>query len=98
MENIRARSISTILTIILIVIMTIYAELSKAFKEFLVSLTGHHWISKGVISLIFFMVAYFILAKYLKEKDIKKDAILVAIFTILGSLTIFIFYIYEFFA
>ena len=96
--NIRAMGASVVLTIILIVIMTIYAELSESFKEFLKSLTIHHWVSKGVVSFIFFIALYFIVSSSIsKKEDIKKSVELVITFTILGSLAIFGFYLYEFF-
>ena len=98
MKNIKSLSISTILTIILITFLTIYAELNSSFKDFLKSLTTHHWISKGVISLAFFILAYFILDKFTsKEKNVNSYINLVLIFVILGSLAIFGFYLYEFF-
>ena len=98
MKNIKSLSISSILTIILITFLTIYAELNSLFKEFLKSLTGHHWVSKGAISLIFFILAYFILNKFTsKEKNVNYYINMVLIFVILGSLAIFGFYIYEFF-
>ena len=98
MKNIKSLSISTILTIILITFLTIYAELNPIFKEFLKSLTSHHWISKGVISLVFFILAYFILDKIIsKEKNVNSYINLVLAFVILGSLAIFGFYLYEFF-
>jgi hypothetical protein len=58
--NIKSLSILTSLTLILIVIMTIWSELSKNFKNFLAGLTGHHWTAKGLISLVFFILVYFI--------------------------------------
>ena len=98
MKNIRALSISTILTSILIVIFTVYSELNEKFKDSLKSLFGHHWVSKGVISLIFFFLAYFLLNKYVKDKkNIKEQTTWVIIVAILGTLVIFLFYVYEFF-
>lgn len=96
--NISAMSISTIATIVLIVIITVYSELNQSFKDFLKNLAGHHWITKGIISLIFFILVYFILKNKLKESNVNKYFQWVLISTILGFLVIFLFYAYEFFA
>lgn len=96
--NIKAMSISTVLTIILIVIMTIASELSKPFKDFLAGLFSHHWVAKSIIAIIFFIVVYFILSKTKEEKDTYKQTKLVFITTILGGAAIFIFYLWHFFS
>ena len=97
--NIKAMSYSTMLTVILIVFMTIYAELNTKFKDLLKLMSGHHWISKSIISLIFFVVSYYLLMNLVKdnEREIKKDMTIVVIITVLGVLSILLFYAYEFF-
>ncbi len=97
--NIKAMSYSTMLTVILIVFMTIYAELNTKFKDFLKVMSGHHWISKSITSLIFFVVCYYLLMNIVKynERETKKDVTIVVIITILGALSILLFYAYEFF-
>jgi len=97
--NIKSLSISTSLTLILIVIMTIWSELSKNFKNFLAGLTGHHWTAKGLISLVFFILVYFIFMNLISDKEedrrLIKNVIWIAIFS---SIIIFLFYVYEFYA
>lgn len=96
--NIKSMSISTILTIIFIVFMTIYSELNKVFKDFLKNLAGHHWVAKGIIAVIFFILVYFILKNFINDnKKVKETVVWVIIAVILGSLAIFGFYVYEFF-
>ena len=95
--NIHSLSVSTILTIILITFMTIYAELNSVFKDFLKELTGHHWTSKGVIALVFFVVAYIVLRQLaFDKKDVKKTLNLVVGVALIASITIFGFFLYEF--
>ena len=97
--NIKALGISTILTIVLITFMTIYGELNSAFKDFLKNLLGHHWISKGVIALAFFIIIYFALKNLVsKKEDVRGYINWVIISSVLGSLIILLFYVYEFFA
>ena len=97
--NIKAMSCSTIFTVVLIVFMTIYAELNTNFKDFLKAMSGHHWVSKSIISLIFFVLCYYLLMNLVKdnERETKKDVITIVIITVLGALSILLFYAYEFF-
>ncbi len=96
--NIFSLGTSTVLTTVLITFMTVYAELNTVFKDFLKNLTGHHWTSKGVIALVFFVVSYLILKQFSStNNDSKKMIDLVIISALLGSLVIFGFFAYEFF-
>ncbi len=97
MKNLRALSISTILTFILIVFLTIYSELNENFKNMLAGIFGHHWVTKGIFSLIFFFLIYFILSKLIKDDEKVNNQInWVVVVTILCGLVIFLFYVYEF--
>lgn len=96
MKNITALNRATMVTIISIVILTIWAELSEGFKNSLASMTGHHWTTKGLLAILIFFLAY-MLGRRSKEQDIQKMAIKTLAVTILGSLAIFLFYVYEFF-
>ena len=96
--NIRSASISTILTIILITAMTIYSESNKIFKDLLTGLTGHHWISKGAISVLFFLLAYFVFSNVKdKENRISQDIWQVILTSIACAIVIFVFFLYEYF-
>lgn len=95
--KIKALAYSSMLTMILVVFMTVLAELSTAFKTFLTSITGHHWTTKGIFALIFFALSYFILSYLFKEtKDAWKETKNVAVTAILGGLIIFLFFVWEF--
>ena len=97
MKNLKALSISAILTFIFIIFLTIYSELNESFKNMLTNIFSHHWIGKSVLSLIFFFLAYFILNKIIKDnKNISKQINLVVITAIIGCLAIFFFFVYEF--
>ncbi len=96
MKNITSLNRATIVTIISIVILTIWAELSAGFKDLLASMTGHHWTTKGLLAIAIFFLVY-LLGKKSKEQDVQKMAIKTLAITILGSLAIFLFYVYEFF-
>ena len=95
--NIKSLNYSTILTIWLIVVLTIWGELSNSFKTFLAVSTGHHWITKGMLSLIFFVVVYFMISKIVKDRaDSTNWAINTSIATILAVIIIFGFYLWHF--
>ncbi len=49
-------SIALILMVISVVALTIVAELQPSVKEFLQQLTGHHWITKGLMALAVFTI------------------------------------------
>ena len=98
MKNYKAGAISAIITEAVIVILTIVSELYGKFKGILTAMTGHHWISKGLISLILFFVLYFAFRKLkTKENDIWKYTKSVFWITLLSSLIIFLFFVVEFF-
>ena len=97
--NVKALSRSVIATITLITILTIWGELSKQFKTVLASITGHHWVTKGVVSLVFFVAIYFIFSRLYKDSlNTKKEIYSVIWSTILGGLIIFLFYVGHFFS
>ena len=95
--NIKSLNYSTILSICLIVVLTILGELSNSFKTFLEDITGHHWVTKGVFSLIFFVIVYFLTSKTVKDSvDLTYQIIYTIIAAILGGTIIFGFYIWHF--
>jgi hypothetical protein len=96
--NINTTSLSraTSITIWFIVAITIWSELSKPFKTFLADLTGHHWVTKGVVSLVLFVLLYFVMIK-VKESKSPEHGIYAAIANaVIGGLVIFVYYIIHF--
>jgi len=100
--NTYALSLATSATVGLITLMTILGETSEAFKGILVSITrccgygGHHWVSKGVVSLVFFAIIYFALSG--KEKpDEDEDFAMTTVWTVvISGLIIFGFFVWHF--
>jgi len=91
-------SLAAILTITAIVAMTLVGELNGGFKGFLTDLTGHHWVSKGVLALGIFLVTWLASALGLKEdpQRVRAWALAVVGVALLGILIIFLFYIVHF--
>ena len=48
---------AAIVTIIFVVIITIWAELSVPLKDWLKNFSGHHWTSKSIFSALLYLVA-----------------------------------------
>lgn len=89
--------LATIGTILLIVILTIGAELLPALKANLKNTFGHHWIGKSILATIMFFITFFAFRK-VEFWDIKRWTILLAAIWILGNLIIFGFFIWHFLA
>ncbi len=96
--NIRALSRATIGTTILTVVLTIWTELSQKFKDLLTSVTGHHWVTKSIFAVILFIFLTAVFSKSTEEISIKKEIQSVLWAVILGSLIIFLFYVWHFFS
>lgn len=90
---------SAIVVIIFIPISVILGELHKPFKDWLKNIFYHHWIGKGVIAIVIFYLLGFL--GYFKIKD-NEDIIVKMLkvlfwITIVGTLAIISFYLYEYF-
>ena len=74
----------------LLTIMVITAELSAPFKGLLIAIFSHHWIGKAVIITLAFVITGFLF----KETKANKK---IAWYSVIGSLVvIFLFYTLEF--
>ncbi len=93
--NTKSLTYSTIATIILITLLTISSELSKPFKEMLVGFTGHHWVTKGVFSLLFFLLIYSLSSKRSeKTEETVRGVYYVVATAVISGIAIFVFYIW----
>lgn len=93
--DIKALARSASATMLLIAVITIWAEMSEPFKTFLKGFTGHHWVTKGVFALLFFAVVYFALPKG-GAVDVKKETRYVVFSSLLAAIAIFLFYVWHF--
>ncbi len=53
-----ASALSATLTAVFVTVLTIVAELNPAVKDWLKSLSGHHWTSKSILSIVLYIVAF----------------------------------------
>jgi hypothetical protein len=93
-----AAAIGTITAVIFITIITIAADLYLPLKNWLADTFYHHWIAKGVLSIIIFLIAGFLLWILPIRADEEKIGRLLKILSwllIVGALAIFLFFVYE---
>ena len=91
--NIRALAHSTSVTIILITLMTILGELSAPLKSVFASIGSHHWVGKGIIALVAFVLFYFIFLG-IKEKENDDKAIKETVgVAVISAILIFIYFV-----
>ena len=97
--NINATALlrSTVAVMWLIVGMTLVTEVSPAFKAFLVQLAGHHWIGKSLIAVAALVVFYVLFRKSRESKGVLGGVLLVIGSVVLGGLSIFSFFLWNFF-
>jgi len=95
LKLIYSSSIASSFAIVFVTLVTIVAEFNAPLKNWLKALSGHHWTSKGILSLVLYAVVLFALYFTTKNVDAKriKSALSAMIgITVLGSLTLFIFF------
>jgi len=96
--HVPAVSLATISAIIFVVVTTIVGELSAGFKGALADLTGHHWVTKGVLALGLFLIIWLLSPLGLKDdsRNAKIWSMTAVGFAVAGILAIFIFYTNHF--
>lgn len=86
-----ASSYAAILTIIFVVIITIWAELAAPLKDWLKAFSGHHWTSKSIFSILLYLVATAVLYPVFRKPSnpqLKTALLLVIAAVILGTLAL----------
>ncbi|HEY4475672.1 MAG TPA: hypothetical protein VJB92_03050 [Candidatus Paceibacterota bacterium] len=93
-----AAVLSSIIVIVFITAITIIADLNPALKDWLKNTFSHHWIGKGILSVVIFAVLTFLFSILpAKDSDAGLAKKLSGLFwiSVLGTLAIFGFYFYE---
>lgn len=95
LKLIYSSAIASVFSVAFVTVITIWAELSKPLKGWLKSVLGHHWVAKGVFSLVVYFIigalVYF-LVKKVDSKKVNKSIVILIWSTVLGMLLIFGFY------
>lgn len=90
-----ASAYSALVTIIFVVIITIWAEESAPLKDWLKNFSGHHWTTKSIFSLLLFGVMGFLLyitPTTISDKKTSNSIRITLIWTILGCLALTLYY------
>lgn len=99
LKAISASAQSATATVIAVVAITVGAELSAPFKNWLSGFSGHHWVTKSWISILIFFIFFFIFrltGKPASAFQTRKALYILQATAILGFFAILGFYIYEF--
>lgn len=84
-------SLAASLAVIFITTITIAAELDPPLKAWLTNFSGHHWVSKSILSLALYFVAFFLFYSAFRKVDalkIKTGLKLLIWLTVVGVLAI----------
>ncbi len=98
MKRIKSMGFSTVFVVFFLTFITIYAELSEGFKNILKSLSGHHWITKSIISFVLFFLVYFFTNRSDEKINPLHESWRIIWVTLLCSLIILGFFIWHFLA
>jgi hypothetical protein len=94
-KAIYSSAIAASLTVAFVVILTIWAEASAPLKNWLKSVSGHHWTTKSIFSVAFYLLAmkvtYLIPIRDISSK-VKTSLHVLAVVTIIGTLTLLLFF------
>ncbi len=96
-------SLATIGSMVTIIILTLLAEASGEVKDRLGDMTGHHWVSKGLIALGIFAATWLVSAVPLaRQQDspvmVRRWVLATAGVALAGIIIIFLFYVGHFVA
>ncbi|MDP2650491.1 MAG: hypothetical protein Q8P04_00100 [bacterium] len=86
-----ASAYAAILTIIFVVVITIWADLAVPLKDWLKAFSGHHWTSKSIFSFLLYFVATAVLYPVFRKPNglqLGKALFLLIIAVILGTLAL----------
>jgi len=100
MNNIKLRILNSIIigaiaAIIFIIVITIAGDLYLSLKDWLKNIFYHHWMGKGILAIVIFFIFGFIFNKETGEEKIVKNFSILIWSSIIGSLIIFGFFIFE---
>lgn len=97
---ITSSALATIITVVFVVVITVWAELFAPLKNWLASLSGHHWTSKSIFSVLVYIVvtavAYLLPYKN-SDESLRRLLIFLVVFTILGVFSIALFFTGHYF-
>ncbi|OGY79803.1 MAG: hypothetical protein A3B74_03480 [Candidatus Kerfeldbacteria bacterium RIFCSPHIGHO2_02_FULL_42_14] len=94
-KAITSSAYAAITTIAFVVVITVVGELSEPFKEWLKGISGHHWTTKSIFSVLLYSiltVALSFVPGLEREKHLQRALRFLLIVPIVGVLVLFAFY------
>ena len=87
---------AAIISVLFVVVITIWADLAPALKDWLKSVTGHHWVTKSLGVVLVYLVALFLFYVFGKEGNTRRALNLLIFVTVLGFAALLGFYILHY--
>ena len=100
-KSLHAITVGAIIAVIFVMIITIAGELFSPLKSLLKEAHQHHWVGKGVWSIIIFVVVsgiFYFTGKHSGNTITSRLLNVLSWILILSALALFVFFIYEFYA
>lgn len=97
LQSVKAAAEATILVAILVTVLTIGGELWNPLKDVLKGIFIHHWLGKGVLSIIVFILVYLIRKKaYTRTDSTIRTLYCAVIVSSIASLAMLLFFVLLF--
>jgi ABC-type bacteriocin/lantibiotic exporter with double-glycine peptidase domain len=94
-------AISASISIVAVTTVTIWADLAPGFKNFLASITGHHWITKSLLVVILFPLVLGLVRELcrgeISDEQAAKSLWDLLAMVIVGFVAILGFYVWHYF-
>lgn len=95
LKLITASAYAALLTVIFVVAITVWAELSVPLKDWLKNFSGHHWTTKSIFSVAVYAVATAVFYAVLRNRSAtgaKRSLALLLWGTMLGTIILTLFF------
>jgi hypothetical protein len=93
----RSVAFAGIVTIVVMTVITIVGEISRPLMGFMHSLSGHHWVTKNIFSVILFLVLLAVASRSPSEqKSSPKGLMWTAVTAVACSIALLAFFVMDF--
>ncbi len=96
-ERLRRVILGCMATLVFITAITIAAEYIAALKDWLKAWFFHHWVGKGVLALVVFIIFAFVI-RLPAASDIRKLVNLLTMTVVVCGLAILLFFVWHFYS
>ena|SRR3989338_4189109 len=91
---------ASVIAIVFVVVITVWAELSAPLKQWLQGFSGHHWVSKSIFSLVLFaavLAVFYVIPLNNADKRLKSSLVLLFFSVLFGVAAITLFFTLHYF-